>query len=230
MSKHPVAAVTEAVESEYAALRKAVLDGCCVDAGELFRVFSSQAQLLQSRGRHTQAIELVREATDHITRREGVDHEAALLMRELGATSQLKVGNATGALMELDDLYACWARLGNHDAMARLMFASLEHYRDTRQFKLAWQTFVHHCELFDLSSLSCTPDFVDTVLGVAMRLGKSDAAILLENWLAMVEDTHWEPDADLQALNQTWFDAYRTHVGGLTGLMGLRNLHKEQTW
>lgn len=220
---NPIQQVTQIVEAEHLLLNWQVMSGRCVDAGEVARVYSSKAQLLQAEGRHLQALSLLHEAIAYLAGREDSNHPDTLLLREMAAASQLAVGDPAGALSELDLLYKQWANIGDTDGMARAKFYSLDHYATSGQYKLAWQTFSSHAELFDVSAFPSMTLFINCLIQVADKLGKGDAVVMLTNWLALIEDVEWEPDPVKQKSNLAWFENFRNSVGGLQGLLGLRS-------
>lgn len=213
--------VTTAIEAEHNLLGWQLQTGREVNSEDVVRVFGARITLLQIEGKHSEAVELLETALKYLKSTEGPEHPDCLAMRELAAITELQTGSVADALIELDLLYDSWDKHGDIESMARVKYMVMHHYSQTCQHKLAWQSFTHHIDVFDKSSLPATAVFCSTLCEVVNALGKSDASMMLENWLALVEDMEWETDSDKQAENSQWFETYRNMVGGLKGLLKL---------
>lgn len=213
--------VTTAIEAEHNLLDWQLQTGREVNSEDVVRVFGARITLLQIEGKHSEAVVLLETALKYLKGTEGPEHPDSLAMRELAAITELQTGSVADALIELDLLYDSWDKHDNNEGMARVKYVVLHHYSQTGQHKQAWQTFLHHADVFDKSSLPATAMFCSTLCEVANALGKADASMMLENWLALVEDMEWETDTDKQAENSQRFETYRNMVGGLKGLLSL---------
>lgn len=219
MSAGQVEHFVAAIESEFRLLGSQVSAGQAVALDDIVRVYGAKAQILQALGRIDEAIQVVEAAGAILEQNPACEPSAALRMRSMLVPAMITAGSIPSALRLLDELYDEWSALGNTESMASVKWDVMSVYSTTGQPKLAWSIFIQHIELFDQTILPGTTPFIASVIEIADSLGKLNESILLQHWLALVEDMEWEPNPARQARNQSWFEDYRASVGGLRGLL-----------
>ena len=128
------------------------------------------------------------------------------------------MADAQAGLTALDCVYADWKVLGRKDWMAKIRFVLMEHYQQSGQPQIAWQTFEHNAGLFDSTGLASSSAFATVLHQSCHQLGKTSETKLLDSWLAILEDIELETDVARRASNREWFEDYQTSIGGLSGL------------
>lgn len=216
-----IEAWTEELKKNAAALDANLAAGNEVCAKSAIKVYGKLAELLSVQKKIHQAEQVVTTLDDYLEKRLGAIHPDTLRAKSLKAHIHLGMGNHSEALALLDSVCQGWENHNDYDGAASARLTLIEHYMATRQPKLAWEAFRMNIQTFDKSFLSGTTHFIATILELSRQLGKENTAMILDNWLALAEDSEWEPDQQKQMQYQIHLDEYRHSVGGLLGLLGI---------